>query len=267
MSASRLKPASNTIVVAAALFGVALVAASVVVNAQATDPAEFAVMDSTISQYAGPSDDTGYDPEAEYQLLLEQDEEAQSLLAQKSQGIDPDDVESSWSKKSTGEIWTAATLKALDEVGTNLINKKLPDAKQFCKNYDKLDKNGRKEFWVAMFASIAVDESALDPSNKYRENFLDSNGKRVVSRGLLQISYESANDYGCGIKAPNDLHDPAQNLRCGVKIFDHWVERDGTVADYWDKHWRGGARYWAVLRKPKLKAAVKARIQKIDLCK
>ena len=103
---------------------------------------------------------------------------------------------------------------------------------------------------MGLLSIVARPESNFKPETTFTESFADSKGKKVVSRGLLQISIESANQkkYGCGIQKAEDLHDPAVNLTCGVKILDAWVQTDGVIASYGQHPPRGGGRYWSTLR-------------------
>jgi hypothetical protein len=98
---------------------------------------------------------------------------------------------------------------------------------------------------------MAKPESNFKPQSFYQEKFKDAQGRRVISRGLLQISHESANQprYACDIKQPHSLHDPKVNLSCGVKIMSKWVQTDGVISQQrWSKDPKGGARYWSTLR-------------------
>ena len=97
---------------------------------------------------------------------------------------------------------------------------------------------------------MAKPESGFKPGTKYVEqDILDTNGQKVVSRGLLQISVESANQgvYGCAIKNAEDLHKVEVNLRCGARIMGYLVKQDGLVAAAAEPP-VGAARYWSVLR-------------------
>jgi hypothetical protein len=50
----------------------------------------------------------------------------------------------------------------------------------------------------------------------------------VISRGLFQLSIESANQkaYGCGFKTEQEIHEPLKNISCMVKIVNHWLNKD-----------------------------------------
>jgi hypothetical protein len=93
-------------------------------------------------------------------------------------------------------------------------------------------------------------ESNFDPSVEFTEpNIFNAQGNRVISRGLLQISRESANGYGCGIANEQQLHDPATNLACAVRIMNRLVPRDDVIGST-ASPWRGMAAYWSPFRRP-----------------
>ena len=153
-----------------------------------------------------------------------------------------------WAKKNLDGSWTAAAESA---VGASALPSSQPsDVQKFCPGYAKRSAEERKMFWVGLLSIVARPESNFKPETKYVESFPDSQGNNVVSRGLLQISIESANQkrYACGIAKAEDLHDPAINLACGVKILDAWVKADGVIATYGTGPSRGGGRYWSTLR-------------------
>lgn len=154
-----------------------------------------------------------------------------------------------WEAKVSGsKEWTTHVDRELDRLGKNLLDVIPADRSLFCPKYSKLSYGQRKQYWAFMLSAMVRFESNFKTSTSFTEGFNDSNGKPVISRGLLQISIESGNAYGCGFKSTKDLHDPLQNLSCGIRILDRWVDRDGRIAGKVDSKWRGGARYWAVLR-------------------
>ena len=153
-----------------------------------------------------------------------------------------------WARKNPDGRWTAAAEAAVAASG--LAGVVPTDIERFCPGYAGADVAGRRQFWVGLLSAVARPESNFKPETKYEESFADAQGHRVVSRGLLQISIESANQrkYGCGIARAEDLHDPATNLACGVKILDAWVQSDRAIANYGAGAPRGGGRYWSTLR-------------------
>lgn len=161
----------------------------------------------------------------------------------------PKDLTPLWeaSVKNSKE-WSDYVYLKLDTLGSDLLDVIPADRTTFCPKYSSLSYNQRKLYWTFMLSAMAKFESGFNTNSKYTESFNDSNGNPVVSRGLLQISIESGNGYGCALKTAQDLHDPLQNLACGIRILNRWVYRDARIAGNVSGTWRGGARYWAVLR-------------------
>lgn len=145
------------------------------------------------------------------------------------------------------DLWTdlLADIAAADVA---LADRVPDDIASFCPNYQALPPPSRRRFWVLLLSAMAHEESRCDPTVAFQESFRDAQGDLVVSRGLLQLSIESANGYGCGFGAPEELHDPARNLRCGVRIMVRWLDRDRVIGARSRRTWLGGARYWSTLR-------------------
>lgn len=122
---------------------------------------------------------------------------------------------------------------------------------EFCENYDELRSEDKLNFWIYLLSSMTELESSFKPETRFQESFNDSQGRPVISRGLLQLSIESANGYGCNIREANQLHDAETNLSCGIRIINHWAKRDLRIAGKVSGSWRGSARYWSVLRNEK----------------
>ena len=153
-----------------------------------------------------------------------------------------------WRKVNTDGSWTLAAEAAV--AATSLPNLTPKDIADFCPNYSSADAAERKRFWVGLLSAMARPESNFKSETKYFEpSITDAAGKNVTSRGLLQISLESANQkaYSCGINNALDLHDPAVNLACAAKIMTYWVKKERQIAAQ-AKPVVGAARYWSVLR-------------------
>lgn len=175
------------------------------------------------------------------------------------------EIEVDWAALPQAADWTAHTANAVDEFGSGLIESSPTDIAGFCPNYETLNDDAKRAFWVSLISAMARPESNFNPDvsfNEYdnckypgcKDDFTTRDGRKVVSRGLLQLSQESANGYqrfGCSIAIEDEeaLHDPETNLRCGVVILSRWVSRDGLIAKDTTPY-RGGARYWSVLRRP-----------------
>lgn len=151
-----------------------------------------------------------------------------------------DHYKASWNN----DKWSKYIVDNIETVAPNLISSKLEDEKEFCASGIK----DRKQFWLMLISSVAKYESDFKPDTAYKENFKDRKGNQIVSRGLLQLSIESANGYGCSFKNEKEIHDPFKNLRCGLMIMNKWVGKDKRIAGKVDGHWKGLSRYWAVLR-------------------
>lgn len=133
----------------------------------------------------------------------------------------------------------------------------------------------RVEFWAQLISAIAKRESGFKTETNYTEDFKDNAGKNVISRGLLQLSYESAKQsaYKCSLNVPADLNTPLKNLSCGVGIVNHWTKDPATMGlGETDKHY-GTGRYWSVCRKYKngtIKDSykfIKSYVESLPICK
>ncbi len=154
-----------------------------------------------------------------------------------------------WAKSNRDGSWTRTAETAVaNSPLAGLIPK---DILYFCPAYAKLPTLERRKFWVGLISAMAKPESNFKPQRFYQEKFSDRKGRPVISRGLLQISIESANQqrYSCDIPYPAKLHDPDINLACGVKILAKWVSTDGVIAKHSQpRTYKGGSRYWSTLR-------------------
>ncbi len=153
-----------------------------------------------------------------------------------------------WEVRPEGRAWTAIAHQSVDALAPQLVSIIPTDIDAFCPGYRATNATGRRAFYVSLLAELARFESNFDPSVRYTESFSDNAGRRVVSRGLLQLSQESANGYGCAITNAEQLHDPQTNIACSVRILARWVERDGVIAGYSTGAWRGASRYWSPFR-------------------
>jgi hypothetical protein len=157
-----------------------------------------------------------------------------------------------WEEQRTeGKEWTEIVITGIDKHAPELLTAQPADTNTFCPQFKKMTAGEKKHFWTYFLSAMTKFESNFNPKSSYKENFTDSTGSNVVSRGLMQLSYESAKAYGCPLKNAKDLHDPAVNLECSLKVLGRWVQRDQRIAGHVGGKWQGGARYWAVLRSGK----------------
>lgn len=154
-----------------------------------------------------------------------------------------------WETKSLNHrSWSEHVYNELPNLGPALLAANPSDAKIFCPNFSNLSESERKQFWTFFISSMAKFESGFDPNESYTERFKDSSNSYVISRGLLQISLESSKGYRCGFLTGRELYSPTKNLSCGIKILNHWMKKDNRIASRMGLSWKGGARYWSVLR-------------------
>lgn len=158
-----------------------------------------------------------------------------------------------WAGSNKDGSWTRLAERAVSAAALARLTP--TDIGFFCPRYPVLANQERQKFWVGLLSAMAKPESNFQPQRYYREKFVDRRGEPVISRGLLQISIESANQkrYSCAIPYPAKLHDPATNLHCGAKILARWVSADGVIAHSSKSQptaslHLGGGRYWSVLR-------------------
>lgn len=174
--------------------------------------------------------------------------------------------EALWSNHKQADKWTQWTKNAI--LDSTLLQQIPRDISQFCPKYNHLDNITQTKFWVVLLSAMTKYESNFNPQAQYTEKFKDQSGKLIVSRGLLQISKESANQkrYDCQINDEKDLHNAKTNLTCGIKILSYWVKSDGVIASVNGKN-KGGARYWSVLRSTNgILKKIKTHTQTLKFC-
>lgn len=179
------------------------------------------------------------------------EEEAVVLPDEEDQEIDElSFIPMTWDNKHRDATkWTQYTYDAIYDVGESLLDSRPTDIAKFCPNYDNLNDDGKAMFWIHLVSSMTRYESNFRPETSFQESFKDRHGDFVISRGLLQLSIESARGYKCNLRNAQDLHDPQRNLECTVKILKRWVDDDNVISKrLTNGQWRGGARYWSVLR-------------------
>ena len=141
------------------------------------------------------------------------------------------------------------------------LNKSWPNAEWAEYAYEKVAvlprTSDEKEFcpqgltranWVHLLAAMSRYESNFKPTLEYKERFKNGRGEYVISTGLFQVSYESSRGYGFKGITTKELKDPYKNIDVAVSILKKWTLRDGVVANHSGSSWRGGSRYWSVLR-------------------
>jgi hypothetical protein len=147
-------------------------------------------------------------------------------------------------KHKDSKLWDAA-IKEM--VVLKQMGKKVPeDMGTFCPSYGKLSESQRDVVWMQLMSIMAKYESGFNP----KTYFMEPAPLNYESIGLFQLSYEDANNYPeCKLRrSEKNLVDGVTNINCAAIIMNKLVTRDNRVAGIKPGSWKGGARYWAVLR-------------------
>jgi len=131
------------------------------------------------------------------------------------------------------EKWDAYLYASIDN--SKLLDTNIEDLKTF-------GTKNTKQFWANIFVAMAKYESSYKTSSKYKESF------GVWSRGLFQLSKVDGKRYKCGFTTEKSVHDAKMNIECAVKIMGKLVSQNNRIAGKVNGKWKGGARYWSVLR-------------------
>ncbi len=137
-------------------------------------------------------------------------------------------------------------------------NKIARDVKGFCPRFKHMSEADKRAYWAYFFQALAGAEAGLRATANVRHTEPevavkdDVTHRMVRSEGLLQLTYEDAERYGCDFDWEHDKglaeHDPqktilqpSNNLICGVKILSaQLIDRNKPLLTK--------ASYWSVLR-------------------
>jgi len=119
---------------------------------------------------------------------------------------------------------------------SELIKLKPTDIKQFGVIKDPI------RFYGNILVEMAYYESKFNTMEKYKESF------GLWSRGLFQLSKEDGKRYKCNFTTEQSVHNAKANIECAILILQKLVKQDNHLAGRVRGKWKGGARYWAVLR-------------------
>lgn len=97
-------------------------------------------------------------------------------------------------------------------------------------------------FYGRILVAMAKYESNYNPDAVYKESF------GVYSRGLFQISLVDAKRYNAPFTTEESVNVPELNIIGAVRVFAKLVENDRYIGSRIGGRWKGGARYWSVLR-------------------
>lgn len=131
------------------------------------------------------------------------------------------------------------------------------DVRRFCPRFYRMSDTDKRAFWAYFFQALAGAEAGLNPTSHVRHVGALIARDPVTHRpvhceGLLQLSYQDSQRYGCNFdwdadrKLPASDPDrtilqPKNNLECGVKILTRQI-----IDSHKPIFWR--LSYWATLR-------------------
>ncbi|QFU09249.1 Transglycosylase SLT domain protein [Rhodobacteraceae bacterium THAF1] len=125
-----------------------------------------------------------------------------------------------WDFRPDSQVWTDATLDALQSHGAALPAMTPADITEWCPDYPNRSAEDRAAFWAGLFSALAKHESTWRP---------EAVGGGGLWFGLVQIAPATARAYGCAATSGSALKNPVANLSCGVRIAAKQVSRRGSV--------------------------------------
>lgn len=150
--------------------------------------------------------------------------------------------------------WTYLMHESLKAHGKWLLSE-ANDMSMFCGGPCKASKLDMMTYFMSL---MVEHESWFRPHLEYKEDFRAwKGGPIVISRGLFQISYHSSRQsrYNCGFTDPKQMHGVHANMKCSVKILNTLAKENGVVmGGNSTSTYKGGSRYWSVLRPSRSKA-------------
>jgi hypothetical protein len=128
------------------------------------------------------------------------------------------------------------------------------DVRQFCPRFNAMREGDKRAFWAYFFQALSGAEAGLKATSDVQHTepqvaVMDGVSHRMVrAEGLLQLTYEDADRYGCDFDWDADKHLPAHdpnktilqprnNLLCGVNILENQLVQQKrpllSAASYW----------------------------------
>lgn len=147
-------------------------------------------------------------------------------------------------KHADADKWTMTIQKEI--IKKEMVKLSPVDIMSFCPGYAKADDQGKLVAWMNLISIMTKFESSFNPKTK----FMEPPPLGYESIGLMQLSYQDQPNYPtCELnRSLKNLEDGSHNLRCGLIILNKLVQQDNRIAGQVSGRWKGGARYWSVLR-------------------
>lgn len=204
-------------------------------------------------------------------------------------------------KHKDANLWSIFVMSELDKLGKDLLDSSPADRKEWCKRYDDLDRDQRRVFYAQLISKMVQYESNYKPETLFvecskKQSTYGSSGKWfadrgmycipghakdggvAISRGLTQMSLQSAQGYNCEVSEPKDLHDPFKNISCTIRVMNRFipaprqyegkVRGHGRISGKVSGSWKGAGAYWSVMRCPKDSCdSIKSYVSNLTICK
>ena len=170
-----------------------------------------------------------------------------------------------------GTTWNPAWDRIVEEaLPPAMLSERVPrDVRRFCPSFYVMSPRNKRAFWAYFFQALAGAEAGLNPRAKvaHTEPILARQEHvaptKVLTEGLLQLTYDDQKRYGCNFDAeadrglaPSDpartILQPKNNLTCGVTILNNQIMTQ-------HKPLLSPTSYWATLRPGTLSYRVFAR--------
>jgi hypothetical protein len=137
-------------------------------------------------------------------------------------------------------VWNPEWDKLIEQlIPPEMLSSQVPrDVRRFCPNFYNMGDTDKRVFWAYFFQALAGAEAGLEPTTNVRHPQMAKRdkvtGQPVHSEGLLQLTFEDQQIYGCDFDWEHDRqlggHDPGRtilqpknNLACGIKILDNQI--------------------------------------------
>lgn len=138
--------------------------------------------------------------------------------------------------------WNPQWDKAVETaIPPEMLSTQVPrDVRRFCPRFYQMGETDKRAFWAYFFQALAGAEAGLNPRTNVRHTepeiaVVDSVTHQMVhSEGLLQLTYEDQQRYGCDFNWETDRHlpphdpqrtilNPENNLKCGINILSNQI--------------------------------------------
>jgi hypothetical protein len=166
----------------------------------------------------------------------------------------------------TGNAWTPDLDAYIEKsLPNDLLSPEAAKAVHpYCPAFGQMAEADQRAFWAYTLQAMSAAEAGLKPTaNVHHTEEAVAKTDTVTHRpvrqeGLLQLTYEDAQRYGCNFDwpadsrlPPNDPHrsilNPDTNLSCGLKILDNQIVTQGkpllSRSSYWSTLQPGTASY------------------------